>query len=128
MPARRIWRSCQPPTTSAYRPLGSRLRGSGCRCRRSASTSADRGSSWSVFLRTRSRSVGATHASPLRTLRGRLALFGDADLQRHGDLSMELERYGVLADRLDRLGQNQLAPIDLEALGLEIVGDVHRGD
>jgi hypothetical protein len=39
---------------------------------------------------------------------------------------MELEWDGVLADRLDRFGQDQLAAIDLEALPLEEVGDVGR--
>src|SRR5688572_8689329 len=46
------------------------------------------------------------------------------DRQRHGDLAMQLERHRVRTNRLDRLWQNQLPPIDLEALGLEEVGDI----
>src|SRR5687767_16000470 len=42
------------------------------------------------------------------------AFFDHLDRQRHGDFAMQLERHRVRTNRLDRLGQNQLPPIDLE--------------
>ena len=41
---------------------------------------------------------------------------------------MQLQRHGVRADRLDRLGQDQLAAVDIEALALEVLRDVGRRD
>src|SRR4026209_241004 len=57
-----------------------------------------------------------------------LAFLDDLHLQwrRHG--AMQLQRHVVLTDRLDRFGQGQLTPIDLEALRLEELCDVGGGD
>src|SRR5262249_5744213 len=85
-------------------------RGSVSRCRC--------GSRW----RLRSRSDSSESNLGL----GFAALFGDGSLQWYGDLAVQLQRDGVLADRLDRLRQNQLPPIDLEALALEEVGNIDR--
>src|SRR4051794_6699331 len=54
-----------------------------------------------------------------------LCRFGDdAHLERHGDVAVELDRDLIFADALDRIGQLQLAPIEVEAFCLQRLGDV----
>src|SRR5262249_50864017 len=55
-----------------------------------------------------------------------LLLSDDSDLDVRCDLAMQLDRDVGLADLLDRLGELELAPLDLEALGGERLGDVGR--
>jgi len=50
------------------------------------------------------------------------------DLDVGGDFAVQLDRDEEVAERLQRLVEAHLAAVDVEALGLESVGDVGRGD
>src|SRR4026208_960059 len=47
------------------------------------------------------------------------AFLDDLDLERHGDFAVQLQRHVELAQRLQRLGKDQLTPIDAAAPALE---------
>src|SRR6476660_7149688 len=63
-----------------------------------------------------------------RAATGLRALRDDPDAQLRGDVAVDLHRDRRLAERLERLGHRDLALVDVEALVLERLCDVLRGD
>src|SRR5262245_47426666 len=61
------------------------------------------------------KNVSGGWSAPASWLRLRLffAFLYHPHFERHRHFAVQLQRYGVLADRLDRLGQNELPSIDL---------------
>jgi hypothetical protein len=64
---------------------------------------------------------GARGGPPARSL------LDDPDLDLGPDVGVQPERHAVDAERLDRLVQVDLAPLDVVPLGLELLRDVGRG-
>src|SRR6476659_4802648 len=60
-------------------------------------------------------------------LSSRLCRRDDVHLQIDRHLAVQLDRHLVLAQRLERLGELDLPPIDREIAGRERFGDVGRG-
>ena len=55
-------------------------------------------------------------------------LGNNLNLQLRRHFAMQLDGHGELANRLQGLSQNDLAAIDLEALGRQIGSNIGRGD
>ena len=66
--------------------------------------------------------------APNENREGSSDFFGDVDLDLGGDVAEDFEGDGEVAEGFERLGELDLALVDLEAFFLEAVGDVARGD